>query len=181
MKRCIAQTLTVGLLLLTATTQAAETDDLRQAVDMPDRMKSHMRANMRDHLLAITEIQSVLAAGRYDQAAAIAEQRLGMTSLEAHGARHVAGFMPEGMRAVGTAMHQAASRFARVAQEVAVTGDLSGALGGSSSFAKKARGAGSVESRRSPLVDAAYQFRPRLSSGASLAQQFSMPARIVRI
>lgn len=130
MRMPLPQTLTVALLLLAATAQAADSDDPRQPVDMPDRMKVHMRANMRDHLLAVTEIQPALAAGRYDQAADIAEQRLGMTSLEAHGARHMAGMMPEGMRAAGTAMHHAASRFTRAAQEAAVTNDLPRALAG---------------------------------------------------
>jgi hypothetical protein len=97
---------------------------------MPAMMQDHMRANMRDHLLALGEIQAALASGHYDAAAEIAERRLGMTSLDAHGARHVAGFMPEGMQATGTAMHHAASRFAVTAQEAAVTGDLARALGG---------------------------------------------------
>jgi hypothetical protein len=46
---------------------------------------------------SVAEIQSALAAGQYDRAADIAEQRPGMTSLEAHGARHMDGMMPEGM------------------------------------------------------------------------------------
>lgn len=105
-------------------------DDPRQPVTMPAMMQEHMRANMRDHLLAIGEIQAALAAGQYEAAAETAEKRLGMTSLDAHGARHVAGFMPDGMQAIGTTMHHAASRFAVTAQEVAVTGDLARALGG---------------------------------------------------
>ena len=40
-----------------------------------------------------------------------------MSSLESHGASHMAKFMPEGMRQAGTAMHKAASRFALKAQE----------------------------------------------------------------
>ena len=128
MRRNLTRTFAAAL-LLTASTQATEADDPRQTVDMPDMMKSHMRVNMRDHLLAVSEIQSALAAGQYDRAADIAEQRLGMTSLEAHGARHMAGMMPEGMQAVGTAMHHAASRFAIAAQEVSVSGDLPRALG----------------------------------------------------
>jgi mono/diheme cytochrome c family protein len=55
--------------------------------------------------------------GEFEEAAEIAEYRLGMSSLESHGARHMAGFMPEGMRQAGTAMHEAASRFALKAQE----------------------------------------------------------------
>jgi hypothetical protein len=108
---------------------AGAADDLRQPVSMPAPMQAHLRANMRDHLQAVAQIQSALAAGQYDRAADIAEQRLGMTSLEAHGARHMAGMMPEGMQAVGTAMHHTASRFALIAQEGSVSGDLPRVLG----------------------------------------------------
>ncbi len=102
---------------------AAE-DDLRVAVDLPTMMRTHMLANMRDHLHAMQEIQSSLAAGEYGTAADIAETRLGLSSLAAHGASHMAGFMPKGMQEIGTAMHQSASRFAVIAQETAVTRDL---------------------------------------------------------
>jgi len=120
------------LLVITASLASAVcvADDSRQPVSMPAMMQEHMRANMRDHLLAISEIQVALASGHYDAAAEIAEKRLGMTSLDAHGARHVAGFMPDGMRATGTAMHHAASRFAVTSQEAAVTGDLRRVLEG---------------------------------------------------
>jgi|WetSurSiteA1Bulk_404760.scaffolds.fasta_scaffold62600_2 hypothetical protein len=109
---------------------ASAVEDSRQPVAMPAVMQEHMRANMRDHLLAVSEIQAALAAGQYDAAAEIAEQRLGMSSLEAHGARHMAARMPDGMQAIGTGMHHAASRFAVTAQAAAVTGDLARALGG---------------------------------------------------
>jgi hypothetical protein len=115
-----------AVLLFVANSRA---DDGREPVGMPAMMQAHMRANMRDHLAAISEIQSALAAAQYEHAADIAEQRLGMSSLELHGARHMATVMPAGMRAIGTAMHQAASRFARVAQEAPVSGGLSRALG----------------------------------------------------
>ena len=52
-----------------------------------------------------------------DEAAEIAESRLGMSSLKSHGASHMAKFMPKGMRQAGTSMHRAASRFALKAQE----------------------------------------------------------------
>ncbi len=105
------------------------TEDLRVAVEMPDMMKSHMLANMRDHLLTLSEIQSALAKGEYDVAADLAEKRLGMTSLESHGAAHMAGFMPKGMQEIGNNMHRAASRFAVKAQDAQVTRDLPRALG----------------------------------------------------
>ena len=83
---------------------------------------------MRDHLLALQEIQQALADGAYDRAAEVAETRLGMTSLRAHGAHDVAKFMPEGMQAAGTAMHRSASRFAVEAANAGATGDARKAL-----------------------------------------------------
>jgi len=124
-KPLIAPLLLAGLLAA----PLAAADDSRVAVDMPAMMRTHMMANMRDHLTAIHEIQDLLAAGQYDAAAEVAEKRLGMSSLQSHGASHMAGFMPKGMQETGTAMHQAASRFAVTAQESAVTRDLPGALG----------------------------------------------------
>lgn len=116
----------VALALLISSAHAV--DDGRHAVEMPDMMKSHMLANMRDHLLTLGEIQSALASGKYDEAANLAERRLGMSSLDSHGAGHMAGFMPKGMQEIGTGMHRAASRFAVVAQEANVTGDPSPSL-----------------------------------------------------
>jgi len=126
-KTLIAPLVFAGLLAFPLALAAEE--DTRVAIDMPAMMRTHMLANMRDHLLAIQEIQSRLAAGEYDVAADIAEKRLGMSSLETHGASHMAGFMPKGMQETGTAMHQAASRFAVTSQETAVTRDLPRALG----------------------------------------------------
>lgn len=65
-------------------------------------MQQHMLGNMRDHLLALTEIQEALAAGAFDRAADIAETRIGMSSLDSHGASHMAPHMPQGMRDIGT-------------------------------------------------------------------------------
>ncbi len=91
--------------------------DTRQLVAFPDTMRTHMLGNMRDHLVAIDEILAHLAADELEKAADVAESRLGFSSLESHGASHIAKFMPEGMAAAGTAMHRAASQFARIAQE----------------------------------------------------------------
>ena len=76
-----------------------------------------MLGNMRDHLVAINEILTYLATDELEKAADVAESRLGFSSFESHGASHIAKFMPEDMAATGTAMHRAASQFARVAQE----------------------------------------------------------------
>jgi cytochrome c556 len=94
--------------------------DTRQPVELPAMMREHMLANMRDHLTALAEIQAALGAGKYEQAADIAEQRIGMSSLERHGASHMAPYMPKAMQDIGTHMHRAASRFARMAVEAGV-------------------------------------------------------------
>ena len=110
----VATLLSVGLGFTPATTVS---DDSRLLVELPEMMQKHMLTNMRDHLAAVHEILVLLAQGELDDAADIAEFRLGMSSLESHGASHMAQFMPEKMRDMGTAMHRAASRFALIAQE----------------------------------------------------------------
>jgi hypothetical protein len=102
--------------------------DTRVAVELPPPMRAHMLANMRDHLTALHEIQAALASDEAGRAAGIAERRIGMSSLESHGAGHMAPYMPKPMQDIGTAMHRAASRFARVAEEAGVRRDLRPAL-----------------------------------------------------
>lgn len=114
-------------LLCWATSALAE--DTRQHVDLPPMMRDHMLHNMRDHLLALQTITRQLSEGDYDGAADTAESRLGMSSMQSHGASHMAPYMPEGMRATGTAMHQAASRFAVAARNAEVEGGLAKAFG----------------------------------------------------
>ena len=104
------------LLAITCTTSAAD-NDTRQLVQLPKMMQEHMMSNMRDHLAAINEILTYMGNGDPDMAAEVAEQRLGMSSLQSHGASHMAKFMPDGMRQAGMSMHRAASRFAMKAQE----------------------------------------------------------------
>jgi len=114
--KTIATLTAIAIWLLAANVPAAA-DDNRELVQLPGKMQRHMLANMREHLETINEILQYMAADEPDRAADIAESRLGMSSLERHGAAHMAGFMPEGMRNAGTAMHRAASRFALKAQE----------------------------------------------------------------
>ncbi len=102
--------------------------DRRMEVEFPPELRDHTLANMRDHLRTLQEIQATLAAGKLDQAADIAERRLGMSSLAAHGAHEVAKYMPEGMQNAGSAMHRSASRFAIAAQDASATSDLKPAL-----------------------------------------------------
>jgi cytochrome c556 len=111
------------------TSQHAPTADPRAAVSFPPELREHTMKNMRDHLLALQEIQDALAAGAFDRAADVAERRLGMSSLVAHGAHEVAKYMPKGMQDAGTAMHRSASRFSVAALDAAVTDDVKPALG----------------------------------------------------
>lgn len=113
-KEIVILTMLIGQLMGTMT-QAGE--DSRQLVELPEMMQQHMMSNMRDHLVAINEILTSMGNSELDKAAEVAESRLGMSSLESHNARHMAKFMPEGMRQAGTSMHKAASRFALKAQE----------------------------------------------------------------
>ncbi len=102
------------IFLVFASNTSTANDDSRQFVKLPEMMQQHMMSNMRDHLVSINEILINMANGQLDQAAEVAESRLGMSS---HGASHMARFMPEGMQQAGTSMHRAASRFALKAQE----------------------------------------------------------------
>lgn len=108
---------------------SAHADDPRELVEMPAPMVQHMLSNMRDHLMALTEIQRALGAAEYQHAGEIAEQRIGLSSLDAHGAAHMAPFMPKAMQEIGTQMHRAASRFALVAQETGADGNTARAVG----------------------------------------------------
>lgn len=110
-----------------AAMQAASAD-ARQLVKFPEPMRLHTIASMRDHLLALQEINMALSKNAFDQASSIAEQRLGMSSLERHGAAHIVPFMPQAMQEIGTEMHRAASRFAVEAQNASVSNDLRPAL-----------------------------------------------------
>lgn len=80
-------------------------------------MQKHMLANMRDHLVTINEILILMNQEKLDEAASMAENRLGMSSLQSHNASHMAKFMPLPMQNIGTSMHRAASKFALKAEE----------------------------------------------------------------
>ena len=102
--------------------------DTRHAVRFPGPLRVQTLANMRDHLLALGQIQEALAKSEYDRAAELAEGRLGMSSLQTHGAHEVAHFMPQAMQDAGTAMHRSASQLARAVKDASATGDLRPAL-----------------------------------------------------
>jgi len=106
----------ITLLIFTNNIAIAD-DDSRQMVELPKMMQQHMMTNMRDHLATINDILIHMANDRLDEAADIAESRLGMSALKSHNASHMAKFMPIEMQQIGSSMHRAASRFALKAQE----------------------------------------------------------------
>ena len=96
---------------------ATASEDGRELVKLPPMMQEHMLANMRDHLAALNDLLAELAEGNIEKATAIAEGRLGMSSLSLHGAEQLSKFMPQAMAMLGTRMHHAASRFVIVARD----------------------------------------------------------------
>ncbi len=98
--------------------------DGRKLVRYPEALRLHTLANMRDHLRTMVELQEAPAGGQFDKAGGLAEQRLGMCSLDLHGAHELERYMPKDMREAGAAIHHAASRFAIVAKDALVTGAL---------------------------------------------------------
>ncbi len=117
------------VLIMAGMVLPANAEDQRIQVDLPPMMQEHMMGNMRDHLVTLQKITQLLSSQQYDEAADAAEQRLGMSSLDRHGASHLGKFMPKEMGAIGTNMHQAASRFAIMARNEAVDGGLELAFG----------------------------------------------------
>ena len=113
---------------LPSSSAPAASADSRQLVRFPEPMRLHTIANMREHLESLHAIDVALSKGDFDEAASVAESSLGMSSLESHGAAHLAPYMPKGMQDIGTRMHRAASRFAVEAQNAGVSNDVKPAL-----------------------------------------------------
>jgi len=119
---CFLSTL---LFFLCATLSAAEKQqDTRELVSMPEEIQHEIVANMRDHLNILNQILIHLANDEMDEAAELAEYKLGMSSMgKGHGGER-RKYMPEGMRSFGQNLHRSASRFSRKAEE----GDLEQAI-----------------------------------------------------
>ena len=123
--------------LMIMVTVPAIADDIRIKVDFPAMMKEHMLSNMRDHLLALQTITYQLSSKQFDAAAETAEQRLGMSSMDDHGASRMGKIMPKEMGNIGTRMHKAASRFALTAIDAEIDGGLEKAFGALSEVMKE--------------------------------------------
>ena len=62
-----------GVLLGFSVLTSAIAEDKRELVKFPGMMRNHMLQNMRDHLLALQEIQAFMAVSEYEKAADVAE------------------------------------------------------------------------------------------------------------
>lgn len=121
----------VLLVLLTAFAASlpAFAADTRLMVAMPAEAREEMRAEMLDFQVALHDIVAALAAGRYAEAADIAETRVGVSAMGRHrnappNARP-GMHMPNEMHAIARGMHVSATEFSKVAR----TGDTAKALG----------------------------------------------------
>jgi len=117
-----------AIALLIGLGSTARAQDTRAPVELPPMMREHLLGNMRDHLLTLNQIIADVSAERYVDAARLAEERLGMSSLRAHEAEHFAPYFPKGMQEAGNAMHHAASRFAIAASDSDVDRSYQGLL-----------------------------------------------------
>ena len=100
------------------------TQDSRQEVNFPPLAKRHTLMTMRMHLQGLAEIQGALAAGKFEEAAHIATETLGMSSMHGNQMAEDSKYMPQGMMRLGALMHQRAEEFAVSAQNAAATGDV---------------------------------------------------------
>ncbi|TVO76930.1 cytochrome c [Sedimenticola selenatireducens] len=115
MNKLLTYLIPVTVLFMAPTVQSEP--DQRIQLDLPEPMQTHLLASMRQHLVVIDQLLGMLAREDFDKAADLAERELGMSSLDKHGASHIAKYYPKQSAQFGTNMHKAASRFARVAQE----------------------------------------------------------------
>jgi hypothetical protein len=67
------------------------------------------------------EIIGDVANEKFDEAAKVAEQRLGMSSLTAQGAAHFVPYFPKPMQDIGISLHRASSRLVVVLQDALVS------------------------------------------------------------
>ena len=92
-------------------------EDTRQYVKFPPKLQLKQLSNMRDHMAALNEILEYLAFDELDEAAEVAEKRLGLSARYSHHTKNLAKYMPEGMKQAGYNMHSAASNFAQIAKK----------------------------------------------------------------
>lgn len=108
-------------ILLFALALPAAAEDMRQLAKLPVPAQESMREEMQDNLLALHEILSLVGAGKYAEAGAVAESRLGWSARGRHAGKPPEArpglHMPPDMHAIGMEGHKTASEFAAVARK----------------------------------------------------------------
>lgn len=106
----------------------AQTVDARQLVTLPEPAVATLRAEMRDNLVTLNEILTLVVSGKVKEAGAVAEKKLGTGAMGQHRDKPLEArpgpHMPAAMHALGMGQHKAASAFA----VIAATGDQKKAL-----------------------------------------------------
>jgi hypothetical protein len=97
-------------------TNATETLDSRILATLPEQARKLMRDDMLDHLVALNEIITHLSNNNFKDAAEIAENRMGNSSMGKHRGTGMGPgrYMPIEMRNMGWKMHASASEFSRI-------------------------------------------------------------------
>jgi hypothetical protein len=109
--------LALGLMLGTVAVYAAA--DARLLAKLPPPAEAALREEMRDNMLSINEILSLLVAGQVKQAGELAEKKLGKSAMGKHRDKpfdaRPGPHMPPAMHSIGMEGHKGASEFARIA------------------------------------------------------------------
>jgi len=101
----------------------AQPVDVRQLVQMPEPAVATLRAEMRDNLVTLNEVVTLVVSGKVKEAGLVAEKKLGTGAMGQHRDKPVearpGAHMPAAMHDLGRNQHKAASAFAAIA----ATGD----------------------------------------------------------
>ena len=102
---------------LVATPALAE--DNRQLAPMSPAAQESLRSEMRDNLVALNQVLSLMANGKLQEAGELAEASLGISAMGKHRTQPIDARpglqMPADMHQIGRDGHRAASEFARAA------------------------------------------------------------------
>ena len=108
------------LLLLFCFSASAIAEDTRQLAPLPAPAQEVLREEMRDNLVALNEILSLLAANKLKEAGEVAEAKLGVSAMGRHRNKPFEArpgpHMPPAMHGIGMDGHRVASEFAAAAK-----------------------------------------------------------------
>lgn len=106
-----------GLFFLSTVTFA---EDGRQLASLPPAAQAALREEMRDNLVALNEVLTLMAEGKLKEAGEVAEAKLGVSAMGKHRSKPFEArpgpHMPPAMHGIGMDGHRAASEFAAAAK-----------------------------------------------------------------